>query len=128
MYKPCIYYISLASTKSAFESTGVDDIGDKFIGTIATVTLLLITISTLVLVIAILCRKRSVKVECVEPVYDIPEPINTGCSSQHDTDQVQKEEMTYNVAYGRLSKPHIPRKDIQEEEMEHNVAYAVCKQ
>ena len=131
----------------------ITDGDDDFttIGTTGAVILLLITIATIGVVLSIIVyRKKRVKKDPVEHIYDIPvsEPLSTEHVSKCDillkeiqkeemhqydvadsgllkrdisSEEIQKEDMQYNVAYSGL-----PNSEIQKEEMQTNMAYGVC--
>ena len=119
------------------------------IGIAGVFTLLFVTIATIGVVLFIIgYRKKRVKKDEVEHIYDIPEPLSTEHVSkgnipmkeehkgmhQYDVadsglskcniseEEIQKEDMQYNVAYSVL-----PNSEIQKKEMQPNVAYGVCR-
>ena len=72
----------------------MDDKLSIIFGTTSTTLLLIIIIVILFgLGMATLYKRKKVKVECVENLYDISEPVKTGHSSSHDmsTEEIQNE-------------------------------------
>ena len=67
------------------------------------------------------------KKDVVEHIYDIPEPLSTEHVIKSDIPmkEVQKEEMhQYDVADSGLLKSIMSREEIQKEDMQYNVAYS----